>query len=608
MWWPIAGSPPRKLLDSKDRMITGLRFSPDGRRLLVNRDKNESDLVAVEIATGAATVLGANDSLRTAVASEDWSKQVIRRSPNALYASVDGTWTQIAKTTKLIQFHAVSPQGDLVMFHDGAAVWSVPFAGGEPKRIADYTNKLLSFEWSPDARWVALVGHAHDVVLVELATGKLCELRGHTDALYTVQWSSDGKRLLSASDDGTARVWTLADKTSIVLRGHDDDVYRARFSSDERMAATASLDGSVRIWQLDASDARVLTETGPIEQLVLDGNRAVVKTQDTVAAWNVATGVREELFSWARDPKSLGLALSSRSGALLIVPAADWSMELRRRNAPPLHLVGHKGAFYKIEFSRDEKYVYTSAADGTLRRWDTTTGASTSIIEGAPVRGFALGGDGRIVAQVGDEARLIVADGTSTVLGAGPRWCISAAEYEPTHDRLLVTRCDRSVAILVGTTLVDLQDGMALYRIAISKDGTRIAGAMNDRTVRVWDAQTGKQVNVLRGHTDLVLDAAFSPDGTQLASSSYDKTIRVWQLGSGRQRVLRGHSGAVERVAWRDAGHLVSGARDGTLRIWEVPSMELPSANELGGRLSSATSARIDLDRPTTLDGARGSS
>ncbi|MBA3456283.1 MAG: protein kinase [Deltaproteobacteria bacterium] len=607
MLWPLDGGAPRTLMPSTGRMAMSLRFSPDGTQALVDRDKGVLEVVA--LAGGEATYIGVKGALRAVVADRDWSKQAILSSPNAISALDGKVQRSLGSTTKAITYLGMSPTGDLVIVHDGASVWSIPYAGGAMKQLTSYPHKLIGLAWSPDAKTLALVGHAHDVVLIDVATSKVRELRGHTDALYTVAWTRDGKRLLSASDDATARVWTIADGTSTVLRGHDDDVYRARFSADERQVATASLDGSVRVWQIDRSDARVLTEMGAIENLVLEGDVAVVRTSTSVARWNIASGQRAGLFSWGQDQKSLGTGVPSRDGELLLVPGADWSMELRHRDRPPLQLVGHKGAITRLEFSRDNKFLYSASSDGTLRRWDTTTGASSFIVEGTiAVRGFALAADGRIAVQVGDEARMIAADGTSTTLGKGGKWCVAYAEFDRVGDRLIINRCDRSVALVVGSEVLDLADAYATNRIGASKDGTMIAGAMGDRTVRVWDARTGKQLHVLRGHTDLVMDVAFSPDGSQVASSSYDKTIRIWQLGTHRARVLRGHSSAVDRVVWRDDSHLVTGGRDATLRIWDVPSMSLPTPAELAARLSAATSARIDLDRPTTVDGAGGSS
>jgi WD40 repeat protein len=68
--------------------------------------------------------------------------------------------------------------------------------------------------------------------------------------------------------------------------------------------------------------------------------------------------------------------------------------------------------------------------------------------------------------------------------------------------------------------------------------------------------------------------------------------------------VLRGHAGAVMRVAWRSPHELISASADGTLRLWQVPSLELPSQSQVTARLEAATSARIDdhnQSKPTTL-------
>src|SRR5262249_9763198 len=156
---------------------------------------------------------------------------------------------------------------------------------------------------------------------------------------------------------------------------------------------------------------------------------------------------------------------------------------------------------------------------------------------------------------------------------------IEYADFEPSTDWLIAHRCDRNLAIIDGDHQVTLAtDGYTATRIAVSPDGRWIAAGLVDRTIRLWSLQTGEVVNVLRGHTDLVLDVAFSPDGSQLASAAYDNTVRVWDLTTNWYRVLRGHTAPVSRVAWRDSRHLVTGSWDATIRVWEVPSFEWPSA------------------------------
>jgi WD40 repeat protein len=335
----------------------------------------------------------------------------------------------------------------------------------------------------------------------------------------------------------------------------------------------------------------------------------MVRTATAVARWDLATGQREALFSWANESQNLGYGVPSLDGEHLVIPHADGSMELRSRYAPSMMLRGHRGLITHIELTRDGSAVYSSSSDGTLRRWDVAGGAGSVIIEGTtPIRGFAVARDGRIAAQAGDLAYLVDPAGRVRRLGKGGTWCIDYAEFEPVRDRLVLHRCDNSLAILEGDRLTELSTGRYLAgRVAVSADGRRIASGMSDRTVRLWDAGSGHVLDILRGHTDLVYDVAFSPDGNVLASASYDKTVRVWDLTSRRHRVLRGHTAAVIRVAWRDAEHLVTGSPDGTVRLWRVPGLELPSAADIARRLDGATSARIDLDRPASGErSARG--
>ena len=100
---------------------------------------------------------------------------------------------------------------------------------------------------------------------------------------------------------------------------------------------------------------------------------------------------------------------------------------------------------------------------------------------------------------------------------------------------------------------------------SFSRDGSRIVTASEDKTVRIWEAATAREIAVLRGHEDEVWFASFSPDGLRVVSGSVDRTARVWDtrfsmmplaelLGVACTRVLGGLS-KLSREEMRLAGY-----------------------------------------------------
>ncbi len=109
--------------------------------------------------------------------------------------------------------------------------------------------------------------------------------------------------------------------------------------------------------------------------------------------------------------------------------------------------------------------------------------------------------------------------------------------------------------------------------VAFSPDGGHIVTGSYDATVRVWDAGTGEEVKILRGHEGYVWSAVFSPDGERIVTGSYDNTARIWDVGTGEEIVvLSGHSGEVWSAAFGpDGKQVVTGSKDETARIWNAP-------------------------------------
>ena len=117
----------------------------------------------------------------------------------------------------------------------------------------------------------------------------------------------------------------------------------------------------------------------------------------------------------------------------------------------------------------------------------------------------------------------------------------------------------------------------AVNAVLLLKDGRAVTAGADGR-IAIWPERGQQPQMVLQGHTAPIVALAQSGDGTLLASASWDHTIRLWPLAGGAPRVLEGHSQNVNGVAFSpDGKSVVSAGYDLTLRVWPVEGNAAPT-------------------------------
>lgn len=109
--------------------------------------------------------------------------------------------------------------------------------------------------------------------------------------------------------------------------------------------------------------------------------------------------------------------------------------------------------------------------------------------------------------------------------------------------------------------------------VAFAPDGQTILSGSDDATVRLWNAETGRQLYCFHGHTNRVKCVAYSPDGQRFLSAGEDRSLRMWNVETRKPIHVfeQGHTRAITSVAFSpDGRYALTGSEDKTLRLWDL--------------------------------------
>ena len=202
-------------------------------------------------------------------------------------------------------------------------------------------------------------------------------------------------------------------------------------------------------------------------------------------------------------------------------------------------LEGHSGSVNGVAVTPDGKRAVSASWDKTLKVWDLETGRALRTLEGHGDHVLERGGD------AGREA-------------GGFRVCGPHAEGVGPGDGPRAAHVEGHSGAVSG--------------VAVTPDGKRAVSASSDKTLKVWDLETGRALRTLEGHSAHVSGVAVTPDGRRAVSASWDKTLKVWDLDTGaRCARWKATLHSVHGVAVTpDGKRAVSASGDRTLKVWDL--------------------------------------
>jgi WD40 repeat protein len=519
------------------------------------------------------------------------------------------------------------------------------------KLIAAGTAKLPTGKRFPSTRYAPPSdGMESHITVFDLKKRQILQtFNAHADGVYSLQFSPDGITLVSGGKDGNVCFWYAATGELLnVVSNSSGPIYGMNFSPRDRSLATTgwhptSANADLQILNSKTGQpSRRFDEPGQVVCLAYspDGTTlATAGTDQLISLWDVASGRRRAKFtghtavvwslSWSPDGQRL--ATAGWDGSVRVWDAT------RRQDAETIPTASN----FSVAFSPDGEVLAGGGAGVQL--WDAECGELFKTLPEMEMRNvrIAFSPDGKLLVAFGQDNIIHMystKDWTHLGTFPPPAHPITAMVFSPDSRTLAAPVLDKSVRLYnVGTrterlrlegnkehivTVAFTPDGKTLVtggkpikfwdpvtgreqavriesaaeldsavRLAVSPDGKKLAVALANYSVVLFNLETRTEEFRLKGHKDEIFGMTFSPDGKTLATASWDSTAKLWHVASGEPLLtLKSKFGVSWSVAFSPDNSMLafgSGRADGgEITLLRIPVGEKLEMTKLTGEVS----------------------
>ncbi len=392
---------------------------------------------------------------------------------------------------------------------------------------------------------------------------------GHYDIVQSIEWSSDSRFFLSAAKDLTARIWSLDDEdghAQTTLSGHRQAVVGAWFSRDQETIYTVSKDGALFVWKY---------------MLRYDAPEDADKDNDDNLQWGIAerhffVQNNAHVTCAAFHPKSNLLVTGFSHGLFFIHELPDF--------AQIQHLSISQNDIDFVTINNTGEWLAFGASKlGQLLVWEWQSESYVLKQQGHfdSMNTVAYSPEGQRIITAADDGKIKVWDvnsGFCVVTFTEHMAGVSACEFAKRGNVLFTASLDGSVRAWDLIRYRNFRTFTAPSRLsfsslAVDPSGEVVcAGSIDSFDIHIWSVQTGQLLDRLSGHEGPVSSLAFSPDAGTLVSGSWDKTVRVWSIFARTQTSEPLQLMAdILCVAFRpDSKQIAVTSLDGSLTFWSV--------------------------------------